>query len=184
LKRNAHFSAGELARCGIFSALMAICSWISIPTAVPFSMQTFAVFLCAGVLSARKSALAIGVYILLGMAGVPVFSGFAGGPGVILGQTGGYIVGFIPCAAVSALLIKRARGNFVLTALSMAAGLCVLYAFGTAWFVLAYAKETGAAGVMGVMSWCVFPFIVPDVVKICMAAALCGRMKKIGREKR
>ena len=84
----------ELAYTGILAALIAVCSWISIPTAVPFTLQTFAVFLTLGLLGGRLGTLAVTVYLLLGAVGLPVFAGFHGGLGAFLGATGGYLVGF------------------------------------------------------------------------------------------
>ena len=95
----------ELAYTGILAALIAVCSWISIPTAVPFTLQTFAVFLTLGLLGGRLGTLAVTVYLLLGAVGLPVFAGFHGGLGAFLGATGGYLVGFLftdsPCGAPS-----------------------------------------------------------------------------------
>ena len=85
----------ELAYTGILAALIAVCSWISIPTAVPFTLQTFAVFLTLGLLGGRLGTLAVTVYLLLGAVGLPVFAGFHGGLGAFLGATGGYLVGFL-----------------------------------------------------------------------------------------
>ena len=79
----------------VFAVLIAICSWISIPTTVPFTLQTFAVFLAVGVLGGKRGSLSVLIYILLGAVGIPVFAGFSGGFGILLGQTGGYIVGFL-----------------------------------------------------------------------------------------
>ena len=85
----------DMAYIAVFAVLIAVCSWISIPTTVPFTLQTFAVFLTVGVLGGKRGSLAVLVYILLGCVGVPVFAGFSGGIGVLAGQTGGYIVGFL-----------------------------------------------------------------------------------------
>ena len=81
----------DLARAALFAALIAICSWISIPTAVPFTLQTFAVFLALGVLGGKLGTLSVAVYLLLGAVGLPVFAGFQGGLGALLGATGGYL---------------------------------------------------------------------------------------------
>lgn len=80
---------------GIFAALIAICSWISIPTTVPFTLQTMGVFTAVGLLGGKRGSLAVLVYILLGLVGLPVFAGFSGGVGVLFGTTGGYIIGFL-----------------------------------------------------------------------------------------
>ena len=83
---------------GIFAALIAICSWISIPTTVPFTLQTMGVFTAVGLLGGKRGSLAVLVYILLGLVGLPVFAGFSGGVGVLFGTTGGYIIGFLASA--------------------------------------------------------------------------------------
>ena len=85
----------DLAYIAIFAVLIAICSWISIPMTVPFTLQTFGVFMAVGVLGGKRGSLAVLVYILLGVIGVPVFAGFSGGLGILLNNTGGYIIGFL-----------------------------------------------------------------------------------------
>lgn len=94
-KAGASLEVRDLVYVGVFAALLAIFSWISIPTVVPFTLQTFGVFLALTVLGGKRGTLAILVYILLGAMGLPVFSGFTGGFGRLLGTTGGYIVGFL-----------------------------------------------------------------------------------------
>ena len=106
MERTAEQKAGrragvrDLTYIGIMVAFMAVCSWISIPTAVPFTMQTFAVFLAVGVFGGRRGTMAVLVYILLGAVGMPVFAGFSGGIGVLVGLTGGYIAGFVLTALI------------------------------------------------------------------------------------
>ena len=169
----------DLAMIALCAALMAVCSWISIPAAVPFTMQTFGVFLAVGLLGGRRGSIAIAVYLLLGAVGAPVFSGFAGGLGYMLGATGGYIVGFL----FSALAMWAAEHLFgrstKVLALSMAAGLLVCYAFGTAWFMTVYTKNTGAIGLATALGWCVIPYIIPDVIKIILALALCRKLRPL-----
>ena len=82
-----------MAYIALSAALISLCAWLSVPAPIPFTMQTFAVFAVAGTLGARRSALALGTYILLGALGLPVFAGFQGGAGALLGATGGYILG-------------------------------------------------------------------------------------------
>ena len=92
--------------CALFAALMAVCSWITIPYVVPFTMQTFGVFLALLLLGGKRGTICMAVYLLLGAVGLPVFSGFRGGVGALVGSTGGYLVGFI----VSALLMWALSG--------------------------------------------------------------------------
>ena len=95
------------------AALMAVCSWISIPTAIPFTLQTMAVFLAVGLLGGKRGTLAVTAYVLLGAVGAPVFANFSGGIGILLGQTGGYILGFrswLVSVSARAILI-RSKGT-------------------------------------------------------------------------
>ena len=94
---------------GIFAVLLCISAWISIPSIPPFTMQTFAVSLCAGVLGAKKGTLAVAIYLLLGIVGLPVYSGFMSGVGVLLGATGGYLLGFLPFCGLSGYLFQKAH---------------------------------------------------------------------------
>ena len=168
----------DMAYIAIFAVLMAICSWISIPMAVTFTLQTFGVFMAVGVLGGKRGSLAVLIYILLGAIGVPVFAGFSGGIGVILNTTGGYIVGFLFSALVmwgmEALLGRKP----VIQIISMVVGLIVCYALGTAWFIVVYARNTGAVGLGTVLGWCVIPFIIPDLVKIALAFVLSRKIRK------
>lgn len=168
----------DMAYCGIFAVVIAICSWISIPATVPFTLQTFAVFLSVILLGGRRGTVSVVVYILLGAIGVPVFAEFTGGLGIILNNTGGYIIGFL----FSALIMWAAESLFGrklwVQAVSMVAGLVVCYAFGTVWFMIVYMRDAGPVGMMTVLGWCVIPFILPDVVKIVLALMLGSTLKK------
>ena len=165
-----------IAQC---AALMAICSWISIPAAVPFTMQTFGVFLSVGLLGGKRGTAAVLIYLLLGAVGLPVFSGFTGGIGHMLGPTGGYMIGFV-FSALLMWLIERLRGRSIKTlVLSMIAGLIICYAFGTAWFMVVYAKESGSIGLMTALTWCVLPYVIPDAAKIALAAVLTRRLRPL-----
>lgn len=169
-------SARDLAYCGLFAVLIAVCSWISIPTTMPFTMQTFAVFLAVGLLGGKQGTLAVLVYILLGAAGLPVFSGFRGGLGALLGTTGGYILGFLGSALVYWLGTRLLGKSLPARAVSMVLGLLVCYAFGTAWFMAVYADTVGAVGLAAALGWCVVPFLIPDLVKIALALGLTHKL--------
>ena len=176
-KYNNALSLSDITLIALFTAVMAVCSWISIPAAVPFTMQTFAVFLTTGLLGGRRGTVTVIVYLLLGMAGLPVFSGFTAGIGHLLGPTGGYIIGFIFTALIMWAAEKHFGNSFRVLALSMAAGLIACYAFGTAWFMAVYSSGTGSAGLMTTLGLCVFPYIIPDTVKILIALFLCRRLR-------
>lgn len=122
---------------------------------------------------------AVLVYILLGAIGVPVFAGFTGGIGILLRNTGGYIVGFLFSALVMWAMEMMLGKKMWVLALSMVAGLVVCYAFGTVWFMAIYAKEAGAIGLTTALGWCVFPFLVPDLIKIALALVLSKRLTTV-----
>ena len=125
----------EITTISLMTAVLVICSWISIPTSVPFTMQIFAVYLAIYLLGGKLATFSILVYILLGAIGVPVFAGFTGGIGILFGNTGGYIIGFLLTAIImwirECCFPKRRGFIFVGSILS----LLVDYAFGTWWFI-------------------------------------------------
>ena len=157
----------DIVYIAVFAVIMAICSWISIPTAVPFTLQTFGVFVAVGVLGGKRGTLSISV-----------FAGFSGGIGVLAGTTGGYIIGFLFSALVMWAMEKLPGKKSVMQIVSMIVGLIVCYAFGTAWFMIVYSRANGAVGLATVLGWCVIPFIIPDIIKIVLAYGLSRKLRK------
>lgn len=168
----------DLAYISVFAALIAVCAWIAVPTPwnVSYTLQTMAVFLAVGLLGGKRGTLAVAVYLLLGAAGLPVFSNFTGGAGALLGTTGGYLVGFLFSALLVWALERFAAGRLWAQALAMVLALLVCYAFGTAWFMAVYMRAKGAVSLGAVLGWCVVPYIVPDLVKIALALLLARRL--------
>ena len=168
----------DMVYIALFACLMAICAWISIPGQIPFTPPTLGVFLAVGLLGGKRGTVAVLVYILMGAVGLPVFSGFAGGLGKLLGMTGGYIVGFL----VSALLMWAMEALFGskkwVLPVSMVVGLIACYAFGTAWFMVVYTSSKGAITLGAVLGMCVIPYIIPDAVKIAVALLLTKALKR------
>ena len=174
---TAKLSVRDMALVAMMTALMTVCSWISIPTTVPFTLQTLGVFLACALLGGKRGSLAVLVYILLGALGLPVFAGFSGGAGALLGSTGGYIWGFLLQALVMwGLEALWGRRQWWKLTVSMALGLLACYAAGTAWFLVVYARTTGPVGLATVLGWCVFPFVVPDLIKMALAIVLQRRL--------
>ena len=168
----------DMAYIAVFAVLMAICSWISIPTAIPFTMQTFGLCLTGGVLGGKRGAVAILVYILMGAVGVPVFAGFSGGAGVLFGTTGGYIIGYIFSMMVMWAMEKIPGKKVWVLAVSMVLALAVCYLFGTAWFMVLYARKSGAIGLGAALGMCVIPYLIPDLLKIGLALVVTKRLEK------
>lgn len=171
----------DMVYIAIGAALIAICSWISIPTAVPFTLQTFAVFFVLLLLGGERGTIATLVYVLLGAVGVPVFAGFSGGIGILLGSTGGYIIGFLFVGLIYILFEKFFKKNIVMKIVALVLGLAVCYAFGTAWFMHVYIKNSGEVGLLTVLGWCVFPFIIPDLIKMALAVVVAKRIEPVIR---
>ncbi len=168
----------DLVYIGLSAALISVCSWISIPLTVPITLQTMAVCLVAGLLGMKKGTIATVIYIIIGAIGVPVFSGFTGGAGIILGSTGGYIIGFIFTALVVGFVSDKFKGKLLALVISMVIGILMCYAFGTVWFAVVYAKSNEPASLAAILGWCVIPFLIPDAVKIALAALLTNRLKR------
>ena len=169
----------DLVLTALFAALTAVLAQIQLPIGpVPFNLAVFGAFLAGMLLEPAWAAASMGVYMLLGAVGIPVFAGFMGGPTVLLGKTGGYVIGYIFIALATALAVKRS-GKLPVIGAAMLAGLLVCYGFGTAGFM----AVTGA-DLVSALGWCVLPFIVPDVCKGVLACVLgrllAGRLAKAG----
>ena len=163
----------QVARCGVCIALLAVSAWITVPLGpVPFTMQTFVLALLPQIMRTRDALFTVVVYLLLGAVGVPMFSGFQGGLGVLLGPTGGYLLGFaagMPVAGAVAhadVLPRRARG--------VAAGIALLavsYVLGTFQLMNVYGIDAPAA-----LAVAVAPFVVPDVAKVVASVGVAERV--------
>ncbi|MCR5720007.1 MAG: biotin transporter BioY [Lachnospiraceae bacterium] len=167
------------------AALITICSWISIPFTVPFTLQTFGVFAVLVIMGGLRGLISILVYILMGLVGVPVFSGFKAGPGVLFGNTGGYILGFVIIALLY-LIYEKAfakHKNKIMEIAVLVLGLILCYVFGTLMFVMLYSKNVGAVSIQKALKWCVIPFIVPDLIKLFLALTLGKRLAPLVRNR-
>ncbi|MFQ7472969.1 MAG: biotin transporter BioY [Anaerovoracaceae bacterium] len=177
--------------CGLFAALTAICSFITIPlgfTPIPVNFATLAVFLTGGIMGKKYGTISILVYIMLGAVGLPVFAGFKGGLGVLMGPTGGYIIGYAAAVFIIGLLSESFYKNciqtrkikykstavFLISDAFMAIGLLCCYTLGSIWFML----STGATLETALVS-CVLPFLPGDAVKIFIASILIHKLNPL-----
>lgn len=207
-KRTGASGAKRLARIALFTALTAVCAQISIPLpgGVPITLQTLAVMLCAIVLR-FDGVFSLAAYVFLGLVGVPVFSKF-GATASLFSPTGGYIVGFLPMAAIIAAVCefadkrraaqslsvpgvggeekgektqkkRDARKTLIVSFIAAVIGTLVCYAFGTAWFVGFYSLKGTEKSVSAVLSACVLPFLAPDLLKIALASYLATLFRRI-----
>lgn len=162
--------------CGMFSALLSVCAWLSFPMAdVAITLQTFGVFLCLGTLGGKRGTVAIFVYLLLGVVGLPVFSGFRGGLGTLLGVTGGYLTGFLASGLIFWLLTSLFPRQ-VLPA--MLVGLLVCYCFGSIWYYNVYIESGSAVSMGAIVLKCVLPYLLPDGLKLLLAHRLSQKLKR------
>lgn len=161
-------SSKNMVRCSLFASLVAICAWISVPIGdMIFTLQTLGVFLTLGLLGGKRGTAAILIYLLLGTAGLPVFSGFRGGIGMLAGVTGGYLWGFL----LSGLLYWALERLGKLPA--MIVGQVGCYLCGSLWFYL-YA----GGGLWLILARCVLPYLLPDAIKLALAFFLSRRLSR------
>ncbi|MGH7394068.1 MAG: biotin transporter BioY [Candidatus Methylomirabilales bacterium] len=169
------------------SLLTALCARIVIPlpfTPVPITGQTFAVLLIGATLGARRGAAAMGLYVLEGLVGLPVFAGGATGLARLLGPTGGYLLGFIAAAYLTGTLAERGWDRTIRwAAVAMAAGNVVVYLFGVPWLAFVPRMAGGVPlGWHGAVAGGLLPFIPGDLLKLAAAAlALPGAWALVRR---
>lgn len=169
--------ARDMAYVAVGAVLIAVCAWIAVPGPVPFTLQTFGVMFVLGLLRGRRGTFAVLVYLLMGLVGLPVFSGFSGGVAVIAGPSGGYILGFLAGAGLYWLLTAVFRESLPLRILASGAALGACYAFGTLWYVFVFAGD-GAGSLASALALCVVPYVIPDVIKTAAALAVSGAVEK------
>ncbi len=164
-----------LAICG--SLFVAVAAQVQVPLKpVPVTGQTFAVLVVGMVFGMRLGAATLMLYLAEGAVGLPVFAGLSGGPAVLAGPTGGYIVGFVLAAGLVGYLAERGWDrNVWLTALAMLLGNIAIYLPGLLWLgtVVGWDKP--------VLEWGLTPFLIGDALKLALAAALLPAAWKLLR---
>ncbi len=168
-----------MARCAIFAALLCISAWLCIPFGdITFTMQTFSLFLTLLLLGGKQGSLVCLIYLLLGIVGLPVFSGFRGGLGMLLGTTGGYIAGFLAAALTYWIITAMFGFRFPVKLLACIAGLLVCYLFGTFWFSANYLQGGEGLGFTAIIAKCVLPYLLPDGIKLALALLAAAKLKR------
>lgn len=161
-----------------FTALMAACLClisplsIPLPGGVPITLSLFVIFITGIILGAKRGTAALCIYLLLGIIGLPVFSGFSGGLEKVLGPTGGYMIGYIFLVLCTGLASDKSNSVIVMF-LGMLLGLVICYIFGTVW--LAFVMHTD---IKGALMAGVVPFILGDMIKLVLGLILGIRIKK------
>lgn len=178
------YSTRQIALVGLMTAVICILGPIAVPlpfSPVPVSLTNLAIFLSLFVLGMKKGTISYVIYLLLGLVGLPVFSAFTGGPGKLLGPTGGYLIGFLFMAVISGIFIDKWTNSIVVCVAGMILGSTVCYLFGTVWLSFQGHMSFSAALAAGVL-----PFLPGDVAKM-LIAAIAGRqirkrLRKAGLE--
>lgn len=163
-----------LTTCALFAALMCICGPLSVPIGpVPVSLTNLVLYFAVMVLDTKKTFISYVVYLLIGIIGFPVFSGFQGGLAKVTGPTGGYLVGFLLMVLIGGILMEKTKGNLIVTIIGMILGTAVCYAFGTVWFMRIMNYELAPA-----LTLCVWPFVPFDLIKIVVAVPVGKTVRK------
>lgn len=167
----------DMTLIAVTAAMICVAGPLSIAVGpIPLSLASFAVYLAGAVTGPKRGTAAVGLYLLIGIAGIPVFSGFGGGFQKLAGPTGGFLLGYLPCAFLSGIGAEKAaetgRGRWFLPAM-LGAGTLVLYLIGTAWFMVQSGNAPGSA-----LALCVAPFLPGDALKIAAAALLATPVRK------
>ena len=160
--------------CALMAAVTCVLGPISIPIGpIPISLTMVAIFMAVFLLGPVYGSISYVIYFLLGLVGLPVFSGGAGGLGKVVGPTGGYLIGFAFMALICGILIDRSHHNFVIGMAGMILGTIVCYAFGTVWLAYQAGMSFYAALAAGVL-----PFIVGDLAKMVVAAIIGPQVRR------
>ena len=179
-RSRAAFTAKDITLISMFTVIIAVCSWISVPVSIPFTLQTFAVFCALLMTGGKRGTFSVIVFIMLAAVGVPVLSGFTGGIGVLIGSTGGYILGFLLMGLIywGAEHIFGEIFNLPIKITVLIIGLLVCYLFGTAWFIVIYTRTSGTVSIGEAFMWCVKPFIIPDLLKLALSILISEHVRK------
>ena len=167
----------DVVNIGISVCLLIISSWIQIPLTIPITLQILSIFVISGIFSFKQSFVSVIIYIVLGIIGLPVFSMFNNGIGVIVGYNGGFIVSFILIPIIVNIFNYKTKDNYKLLFVSFIVSLLMVYILGSIWFMKVYLMNTGTISYINVLAIAVIPFIIPDIIKIVIALIIIRKIK-------
>lgn len=160
--------AHNLVLTAMFASLTAIFSQICIPIGpIPINFALVSVLISGSLLGSKYGAISQVIYVLLGCVGLPVFSGFTGGIGILLGPTGGYILGYVLAAFISGFLIRRCESKELIKFMYLLLSVACCYFVGTLWFIMITNNN-----LYNVVLLCVIPFIPADMIKIILVVSV------------
>lgn len=164
----------RMTSCALMAALLCALGPMSVPIGpVPITLATLIIYLTIYLLGMKDSTISICLYLLLGAVGMPVFSNYQGGLAKLVGPTGGYLVGYVLMTLCTGFLMEKFQRRLIPTLIAMVVGTAVLYAFGTAWFMIMTKSALAHA-----LTVCVVPFVPFDLVKIVLATGFGGIIRK------
>ncbi len=167
-------STKEIALIGLMAAILCLAAPFSVPIGpVPISLATLVIYFTIYLLGAFCGTLSCLIYLLLGLVGLPVFSGFSSGPEKLLGPTGGYLIGYLLMALIGGIFLDRYRKNILLQFLGLVLGTAACYILGTVWLAQQASLSLRAALWAGVI-----PFIPGDLIKIVAAMAVAPQIRR------
>lgn len=157
----------------LMAALTAAGAYIAIPIGpVPIVLQNLFIMLAGLLLGGRWGLISVGVYLLAGAVGMPVFAGGTGGVGKFVGPTGGYLLGFAAAAYLVGVISERGRGRVAIDLLAMIAGTLIIYAFGVSWLKVVTGMSVSKAVAVGML-----PFLIGDALKIAAAIPIARALR-------
>lgn len=174
MKNKQIMSTYHMIVTALFAAIMCILGPMSLPIGpVPISLTNLVIYFAVMILGTKLGTISYVIYLLLGAFGLPVFSAYSGGIGKLLGPTGGYLIGFIPMAIITGIVLDKWKKALIPTIVGMVGATLVAYVFGTIWFVISM-----DCTVLYALTVCVFPFLFGDFLKIMIAIIVGREIKK------
>ena len=180
VKKNQKISTSTMAVVALMTAVVCVLAPFSIPLGViPVSLATLGLYLSVRILGGKKATCVCLLYLLIGFVGLPVFSGFTGGPAKLMGPTGGYLMGYLLLTGIAGFFVDKFPGKRVFCLLGFVLGTVVCYLLGTVWLTVQMEIEFGAALLISVV-----PFVPGDILKMIVALWLgevvCHRVQRLG----
>ena len=172
--KNKKLTTYQMAVTALMAAVMCVLGPLTVPIgAIPISLANLVICFTAWLLGPKFGTLSVAVYLLIGLIGVPVFSGYGAGLAKLAGPTGGYLVGYLLLAFIGGLFIEKSKGQPVVSCLGLVLGDAACYVLGTAWFVFQMKCELSYA-----LAVCVYPFIALDLAKIVVSCVVGTLLRK------
>ncbi|MCL2556754.1 MAG: biotin transporter BioY [Firmicutes bacterium] len=184
IKQRQKISTKDITQIAVMIAIIVVLAQISmpLPLGVPFTLQTLAVMLTGIIFGPIKGGICIAVYIAMGTIGLPVFAGFSGGLSVILGPTGGFILGFLPATIAIGLLSKPNANKtvyYVKLLIGLFIGQLIIFTIGVLWFMQILGRDLNTA-----IEIALIPFIIPEIIKTTLAIMFGTRISAITKTRR